>query len=95
MIDLPLPGRAISSAGSRIISLENIGQTETVTRWLTMFTFLRLQLKSYAIQVLRNVDGGGGGSNFLGKSVTKVYGSTILALRGGGWGSKFQEKNVT
>ena len=25
------------------------------------------------------------------KSITKVYGSTLLALRGGGWGSKFQE----
>ena len=34
------------------------------------------------IQVLRNADGGGGGgvSNFLEKSVTKVYGSTLLAL---------------
>ena len=40
-------GRAISSAGSRIISLETIDQTETGRRWLTMFTFLRLQLKSY------------------------------------------------
>ena len=51
--------------------------------------------------------GGGGGrgkggetqrwgvSNFSGKSVTKVYGSTLLALRGGGWGSKFLEKSVT
>ena len=40
-------GTAISSAGSRISSLETIDQTETGTRWLTMFTFLRLQLKSY------------------------------------------------
>ena len=28
------------------------------------------------------------------KSVTKMYGSTLLALRGGGWGSNFQEKSV-
>ena len=40
-------GRAFSSAGSRIISLETIDQTETGRRWLTMFTFLRLQSKSY------------------------------------------------
>ena len=40
-------GRAISSAGSRIIFVETIDQTETGRRWLTMFTFLRLQLKSY------------------------------------------------
>ena len=36
-------GGEISSAGSRIISLETIDQTETGTRWLTMFTFLRRQ----------------------------------------------------
>ena len=48
-----------------------------------------------AIQVLCNADGGGGVSNLSGKSVTKVYGSTLLALLGGGWGSKFQEKSVT
>ena len=40
-------GRAFSSAGSRIISLETIDLTETGRRWLTMFTFLRLQSKSY------------------------------------------------
>ena len=34
---------------------------------------------------------GGGVSAFMEKSVTKVYGSTLLALRGGGWGSNFQE----
>ena len=50
------------------------------------------QLSYGATQVLRNVDGGGG-VTFFGKSVTKVYGSTLLALRG--WGSKFQEKSVT
>ena len=33
-----------------------------------------------------------GGVSFPGKSVIKVYGSTLLALRGGGWGSNFQEK---
>ena len=43
--------------------------------------------------MLRNAArGGGGGSAFPEKSVTKVYGSTLLALRGGGWGSNFQEK---
>ena len=38
-------GRGISSAGSRIVAHETIDQTETGRRWLTMFTFLRLQLK--------------------------------------------------
>ena len=32
---------------------------------------------------------------FLENSVTVVYGSTLLALRGDGWGSNSQEKNVT
>ena len=31
-------------------------------------------------------------SAFPEKSVTNVYGSTLLALRGGGWGSNSQEK---
>ena len=44
--------------------------------------------------MLRNAVGGGGGVSFHGKSVTKMYGSTLLALRGGGWGSNFQEKSV-
>ena len=50
-----------------------------------------------AIQVLRNAVGGGGGgvSAFQKKSVTEVYGSTLLALRGGGWGSIFEEKSIT
>ena len=30
--------------------------------------------------------------NFTEKSVTKMKGSTVLALRGGGWGVKFPEK---
>ena len=38
-------GKGISSAGSRIIPYETIDQTESGTGWLTMFTFLRLQLK--------------------------------------------------
>ena len=38
-------GRGISSAGSRIVAHETIDQTETGRRWLTMFAFLRLQLK--------------------------------------------------
>ena len=37
---------------------------------------------------------GVGGVSFHEKSVTKMYGSTLLALRGGGWGSNFQEKSV-
>ena len=45
--------------------------------------------------MIRNAVGGGGGvSAFTEKSVTKMYGSTLLALRGGGWGSNFQEKSV-
>ena len=46
--------------------------------------------------MLRNAVGGGWGgvSAFTEKSVTKMYGSTLLALRGGGWGSNFQEKSV-
>ena len=35
---------------------------------------------------------GGGGVSFHGKNVTQVYGSTLLALRGGGWGSNSQKK---
>ena len=38
---------------------------------------------------------GGGGSDFLEKSDTKMYGSVLLALRGRGWvGVEFQEKKV-
>ena len=45
--------------------------------------------------MLRNAVGGGGVSVFTEKNVTKMYGSMLLALRGGGWGSNFQEKNRT
>ena len=38
---------------------------------------------------------GGWLSAFLEKSVTEVYGSTLLALRGGGSGSDSQEKSVS
>ena len=31
-----------------------------------------------------------GGSTFLEKSITKVFDSTLLALRGGGWGLIFK-----
>ena len=48
-----------------------------------------------AIQVLRNAMGGGWVSAFSEKSVTKMCGSTLLALRGGGWGSNSLEKSVT
>ena len=42
--------------------------------------------------MLRNADGGGGVQDFLEKSVTKVQGSMLFALRGGEWGSNFQKK---
>ena len=45
--------------------------------------------------MLRNADEGGGCQIFQGKCVTKAYGSTLLALRGGGWGSNYQEKSIT
>ena len=45
--------------------------------------------------MLRNVIGWGGGSNFRGKSDTKVYASTLLALRGSGGGVKFSGKTIT
>ena len=32
------------------------------------------------------------GVKFPEKTVTKMYGSTLLALRGGGWVSNFQKK---
>ena len=35
---------------------------------------------------------GWGGVNISGKSVTKVQGSMLLALRGGGWGSDLPKK---
>ena len=47
-----------------------------------------------AIQVLRNAVRGGV-SDFPEKSVTKVYGSMLLALRGGGWASDIQESSIT
>ena len=43
--------------------------------------------------MLRNADGGGGGVKFSEKK--RYEGSTLLALRGSGWGSNFQEKSVT
>ena len=45
-----------------------------------------------AIQVLCNAVGGGRASDFPEKSVTKMYRSTLLELRGGGCVSNFQEK---
>ena len=45
--------------------------------------------------MLRNAVGGGRVSEFSEKSVTKMYhGSTLLALRAGGWVSNFQKKMV-
>ena len=46
-----------------------------------------------AIQLLRNAVGVGV-SAFPEKSIMKVYGSTLLALQGGGWGLNSQEKAV-
>ena len=43
-----------------------------------------------AIRVLTQMGVGGGVSTFPEKSVTKVLGSMLLALRWGGWGSNFQ-----
>ena len=45
-----------------------------------------------AIQVLRNALVGGRVSDFPEKSVTKMYGSTLLALRGDGWVSNLRKK---
>ena len=45
--------------------------------------------------MLRNADEGGGVSDFLEKSITKVQCSMLLALRGGGWGPNFQKNSVT
>ena len=42
--------------------------------------------------MLRSTVGGGRVSDFLEKSVTKMYGSTLLALLGGGWVSNFQKR---
>ena len=47
-----------------------------------------------AIQVLRNAVVGGRWSDFRETSITKMYGSTLLALRGGGWVSNIQTKTI-
>ena len=48
-----------------------------------------------AIQVLRNAVGSGRVSDFPEKTVTKMYVSTLLALRRGWVGVEFPEKSVT
>ena len=45
--------------------------------------------------MLRNAVGGGRVSDFLEKCIRKMYGSTLLALRGGGWVSNFPKRSVT
>ena len=45
--------------------------------------------------MLLNTEGGGRVSDFPEKSVTKMYGSTLLGLRGGGRVSNVQEKSIT
>ena len=47
-----------------------------------------------AIQVLRNAEGGGRVSDFPKKSVAKMYGSTLLALRGVG-GCRLNKRYIT
>ena len=42
--------------------------------------------------MLRNAVGVDGCQISRKKSITKMYGSTLLALRGGGWVSNFQKK---
>ena len=42
--------------------------------------------------MLDNAVGGGRVSDFPEKRVTKMYGSTLFALRGGGWVLNFQKK---
>ena len=54
-----------------------------------------VQFDQRAIQVLRNAVGGGGCQLSQKFFFTKVYGSTLLALRGGGWGYNFKEKSAT
>ena len=48
------------------------------------------------LHLMIEVGGGGGVSAFPEKALRRsnVYGSKLLALRGGGWGSNFQDKNV-
>ena len=38
---------------------------------------------------------GGRVSDFPGKNVTKMYGSTLLTSRGGGWVSNFKKEIIT
>ena len=57
-----------------------------------IFVTTDLVLSQVAIQVLRNAVGGGRVSGFLEKSITKMYGSKLLTLEGGGWVSNFQKK---
>ena len=45
--------------------------------------------------MLRKAVGGERVSDFPEKSVTKMYGSTLLALREGGWVSDFKKTTVT
>ena len=45
--------------------------------------------------MLHNAVGNGWVSELPEKAFTKMYGSTLLALRGVGWVSNFQKKSVT
>ena len=53
---------------------------------------LSAELTLGVIQVLCNTVGGERVSDFPEKSVIKMNGSTLLALRGGGWVSNVQKK---
>ena len=44
--------------------------------------------------MLHNRVGGGRVSDFPEKGVAKMYGSTLIVLRGGGWVPNFQKKCV-
>ena len=46
-------------------------------------------LKCYEVE-----KGGGRVSDFPEKNISKMYGSTLLALRGGRWVSNFQKESI-
>ena len=71
--------------------------------WIfTQDTFQRCSLRDEVkpfptkgpFKCLCNAVGGGRVSDYPEKCVTKMYGSTLLELRGGGWVSNFQKKTL-
>ena len=71
---------------------KQMNAVELGERYFAMIILVYMTVGSGAIQVLRNAVGGGTVSGFPEKSITKMYGSTLLALRGGGWVSNFLKK---